>query len=227
MSLTLLVVWRHGRTEWNASGRFQGQLDPPLDEVGLSQAAAAARALATLEPDLVVASDLQRAAATGAALAAAAGCPIRYDERLRETSLGTWEGLTRSEVEQRFPDDYAAWAEGRLQRRGGGETREEVAARMLPVVAEIEAGSEAGRGLGPVGTAVVATHGGAGLGLVGALVGLPPAHWGALAVLGNCRWAELKRTRKGWRIAAYNAMAPEDLAELPPALDVEPPQVWT
>jgi probable phosphoglycerate mutase len=225
VSLTFLVVWRHGRTEWNASGRFQGQLDPPLDEVGAAQAMAAAKALTTLEPDLVVASDLQRAAATGMTLADAAGCPIRFDDRLRETSLGTWEGLTRAEVEQRYPEDYAAWTAGTLQRRGGGETREEVAQRMLPVVAELESETtEAGE---PVDTAVIATHGGAALGLVGALVGLPREHWGALAVLGNCRWAELKRTRKGWRIAAYNAMAQQDLAELPPALDVEPPQVWT
>lgn len=221
MSLTFLVVWRHGRTEWNASGRFQGQLDPPLDEVGIAQAAAAAQALATLEPGVVVASDLQRASATGAALAQRAGCPIRLDARLRETSLGSWEGMTRAEVERRYPEDYEAWSSGRLVRRGGGETREETAARMLPVVAELEGAAE------DVETAVIATHGGSGLGLVGSLIGLPPEHWGALAVLGNCRWAELKRTRKGWRLAAYNAMAPEDLAELPPALDVEPPQVWT
>ena len=97
-----LVLWRHGRTEWNATGRIQGQLDPPLDEVGVEQAQAASLVLAQLQPAAIVSSDLQRASMTAQALAARVDMTPTYDERLREIGLGEWEGLSRDEVEERF-----------------------------------------------------------------------------------------------------------------------------
>src|SRR5206468_4788215 len=126
-----VLVWRHGRTEWNAEGRFQGQLDPPLDERGRRQAAQAAPYLAaglTPEDTVVVSSDLVRAAETARSLTGLLGGPLRLDERLREHGMGSWEGLTRAEVADRFPEQYADWMAGRPVRGRGGEDPSEVAA---------------------------------------------------------------------------------------------------
>ena len=101
--MTRLIVWRHGNTDWNAGNRVQGQTDIPLNELGREQAAAAAAMLAALKPDAIVASDLQRAARTAAALAALTGLPVRTDARLRERYFGQWQGLTMTEVADPVP----------------------------------------------------------------------------------------------------------------------------
>src|SRR5438270_13849486 len=85
-----VVLLRHGRTEWNASGRFQGQMDSPLDGIGRAQAEAAAIAVAPMRPDAIVTSDLSRAQDTAAAVAKEAGVEPVADARLREIFLGTW-----------------------------------------------------------------------------------------------------------------------------------------
>ena len=95
--MTRLVWLRHGRTPWNQEGRFQGQVDIPLDDVGQTQAQRAASYLIHLEPTLIVSSDLQRAVQTAQPLAQLAGIPIAHDERLRETHAGDWQGLTHAE----------------------------------------------------------------------------------------------------------------------------------
>jgi probable phosphoglycerate mutase len=116
-----LLVLRHGRTAWNRAGRFQGQADPPLDEVGWSQADAAARALAPLDPALIVTSDLRRARQTSSVVAGRLSCPVVADARLREIDLGGWTGLDRSAAMRRFPSEYARWVAGADLARGGGE----------------------------------------------------------------------------------------------------------
>ena len=106
-----LELWRHGRTEWNATGRFQGQLDPPLDAMGHQEAAAAAAHLVATgilpAGTVVVSSDLDRTVQTANVLTALLGAPLRRDARLREHGMGCWEGLTRAEVAERYPDQYA------------------------------------------------------------------------------------------------------------------------
>ena len=104
---------RHGRTAWNAERRFQGQADPPLDEVGRAQADEVAGLLAALRPSVIVTSDLLRATQTAAPLGELAGVDVQVDPRLRERSLGHWEGLTRDEVQERYPDEFADWIAGR------------------------------------------------------------------------------------------------------------------
>src|SRR5438309_9395986 len=91
-----VVLLRHGRTEWNATGRFQGQMDSPLDGIGLAQAAAAGVAIVPMEPDAIVSSDLSRTADTAAAVSAEVGVPPSLDKRLRASQLGAWQGLTRA-----------------------------------------------------------------------------------------------------------------------------------
>ena len=124
-----IVLWRHGQTAWNMEGRLQGQTDVPLDEVGREQAQTMARLLAALEPSVIVSSDLSRAMDTARALADLVKLDVVLDEGLRETFVGTWQGLTDAEIRDRFPDEYAAWRADHHHRRGGGEIESEVADR--------------------------------------------------------------------------------------------------
>ena len=103
------MLWRHGQTVWNAERRFQGQSDIPLDEVGQAQAERAARLLAALRPDLIVSSDLSRAAQTAAPLGRLTGLEVTVDKDLRERSGGCWEGLTDTEIRTRYPVEHANW----------------------------------------------------------------------------------------------------------------------
>lgn len=198
-----IVIWRHGRTPWNAEQRFQGQTDVALDETGVAQAARAAMALARLAPSRIVSSDLARARATAESLAVLVDLPVHEDERLRETFAGEWQGLTRTELEERYGATLKQWAAGSDIRPGGGETRREVAGRM---VAAIEQGLQQ---VGSGETLVVATHGGAARAAIGSLIGLPPEHWAALGVLTNCAWSVLQENTGGvgpaWRLQEYNA----------------------
>lgn len=198
-----IVFWRHGRTAWNAERRFQGQSDVPLDEVGVAQAEQAARALARLTPARIISSDLVRALRTAQALAELTGIEVVTDPGLRETYAGTWQGLTRDELLARHGEELAAWAAGSNERPGGGETRIEVAERMVSVIRRELASMGTGR------TLVIATHGGSARAAIGALIGLPPEHWAALGVLSNCAWSVLEENAgehgPPWRLQEYNA----------------------
>ena len=109
MTLHHLILLRHGETEWNRERRMQGHRDIPLNAAGVAQAALAAPTVAALQPEVIVSSDLQRALATAQAVADRAGLPVQVDPRLRETSLGLWEGLTRAEVMEGWPGAWEEW----------------------------------------------------------------------------------------------------------------------
>lgn len=97
-----VLLLRHGQSEWNADGRWQGQADPPLTDLGRAQALHATRSLGVV--DAIVASDLQRAAATASIIAEALGVgPLVLDPDLRERDAGEWSGLTRAEIERDWP----------------------------------------------------------------------------------------------------------------------------
>ena len=200
-----VVLWRHGRTEWNASGRFQGQLDPPLDQVGRAQAAAAASVLAGMRPAVIVTSDQVRARDTALALADGLGMPVLEDPRLREINLGTWQGLTRKEAREQFPDEYAAWQTGEDVRRGGGENYSEVGRRAA------EALKDAVGGVPDGGVVVAVAHGGTIRAAIGTVLDLDVLDWWRLAPLGNTRWSVLFENRRGWQLEEHNAgTAPEE-----------------
>ncbi|MFL6239213.1 MAG: histidine phosphatase family protein [Actinomycetes bacterium] len=196
-----LVLWRHGRTEWNATGRIQGQLNPPLDFVGRQQAVRAAMALSQLSPAVIVASDLERAASTAYELSKRVEVTAHHDVRLREIGLGQWEGLLREEVEERFPGEFTSWMRGEDIRRGGGETYAEVGARGAQCVLEAMDN--------PDGLVVAVTHGGTARSVIGVLLELDPASWWRLGPLGNCRWSVLIEGEHGWRLVEHNAGVPD------------------
>ena len=157
---TRVLLVRHGQSEWNAQGRWQGQADPPLSDVGRAQAHAAARSLGAL--DAIFASDLQRAAETAAIISAALGVgPVVIDERVRERDAGEWSGLTRAEIEARYPgwldstsNKHTAFASGEgVRRPPGWESDASVLARGLDALAAIHTA------VGD-GDVLVVTHGG-------------------------------------------------------------------
>jgi probable phosphoglycerate mutase len=109
MPTTDIVLIRHGETAWNLERRLQGHLDIALNAEGVRQAGALASTLAREHFDLLAASDLQRARQTAAAIARARDVPLRLDPALRERCYGGFEGLLYSEIERRFPAEFAAW----------------------------------------------------------------------------------------------------------------------
>ena len=102
MPATKLLVVRHGQSEWNAAGRWQGRADPPLTMEGRRQAAAAAQKLGSF--DAVVSSPLQRAAETAAIIVEHLDIgPVLTEPDLMERDAGEWQGLTRAEIEMDWP----------------------------------------------------------------------------------------------------------------------------
>ncbi len=198
-----VVFWRHGRTEWNAQRRFQGQTDIPLDQVGLDQANEAARLLVGLRPARIISSDLVRASRTAQALSELANVEVETFVGLRETNAGTWEGLTREELVANHGDELAAWAAGSNLRPGGGETRTEVAQRVIEVI------NQELTTVGDHETLVVVTHGGSARAAIAMMLELPPEHWAALGVLSNGAWSVLSEKDSPfgppWRLQEYNA----------------------
>ncbi len=208
-----LLLWRHGRTEWNAIGRGQGHLDVPLDDSGCKQALLAAPYLAAMRPDAIVSSDSSRAADTAAEVAELTGLTVHRDPRLREMHLGVMQGLTRAEARERYPIETAAYEAG----DGGPSGRESydaIAARAVPAVLEPQ-----------VGTLLVVSHGGTTRAVLNSLLEVRRERWRhALGPLGNCRWSELVRRGGGWQLVAHNTgpdLVPDD--SLLTTQDIEPP----
>lgn len=171
--VTSLLLVRHGQSEWNAEGRWQGQADPPLSALGEAQALAAAERLDGI--DAVWASDLVRAARTAELIAAELEVDVVLDERWRERHAGEWQGHTRDEIEGAWPGYLA---DGR--RPPGWESDAEVVERAVDACRAIAATH-------PAAGVVVVTHGG--------VVRTLERHFGAtddelLANLGG-RWVEV------------------------------------
>ncbi|MWA11080.1 histidine phosphatase family protein [Streptomyces sp. BA2] len=194
-----IILWRHGQTSWNLERRFQGSTDIELTDTGVGQARRAARLLASLKPDAIVASDLKRAAATANELAALTGLAVTHEEGLQETYAGEWQGLTHDEIIARFGDQYTAWKRGEAVRRGGGELETEVADRAAPIVLRHA------EKLPEDGTLVVVSHGGTIRTTIGRLLGLESHHWEGLGGLSNCCWSVLGQGARGWRLLEHNA----------------------
>lgn len=207
-----VILWRHGRTEWNGTGRGQGQLDIALDDTGRQQVLLAAPYVAALGPDAILSSDLSRATDSAAEVARLTGLPVRGEPRLREMHLGRMQGLTHDEARARFPVDYAAFERGDLG-AAGREAPDSLVARAVPAVLEQA-----------VGTLLVVSHGGTIRALLNALLELPRERWrDALGPLGNCRWSEIRRRRGGWQLVAHNTgpdLVPDDSRAT--AQDIEP-----
>jgi probable phosphoglycerate mutase len=137
-TVTRLYLVRHGATQLTAEDRFSGAEGVELSEEGRAQVARLGERLVDEEIRALYASPLSRAVETARILAAACGLTVETRDGLREISHGHWEGLTRREVEARFPDEYASWdADPFTFAPEQGESGVAVLARALPVIREI------------------------------------------------------------------------------------------
>lgn len=203
-----LVILRHGRTAWNASGRAQGHADVELDDVGHAQARGAARHLATREIHALWSSDLSRARRTAEYLAELTGLPVTEDRRLREFDVGLRQGLTLDEFADRFPEEFADWTRGSgLVPGKGGESSDDVAARIVPALHDCVAALERGQ------TGVVVSHGAAMKIAVAGLLEWPHDQAASLKGVDNCAWVTLEEIEHGGRLrlAGYNEKAPREV----------------
>ena len=155
MSVTELVLVRHGETTWNRARRIQGHIDIALSELGVQQAQATARKLATERVAAIISSDLTRAYQTARTIGQACGLPVAIDARLRERALGAFEGRTHAELQRDHADDYARWKarEPDFVLPGRAESLAAFQARVEQVLAELAAAH-------PNARIVVVTHGG-------------------------------------------------------------------
>ena len=202
MSGLRLVLVRHGITDWNREGRFQGHLDPPLSRIGLEQAARVGKRLSAdpeLRPHRIVTSSLTRATETAAAIGAATGAPVEADTRLIEIGQGEWEGRTHAELEVADADRYRAWREAAgIRQPPGGEPIPAATARITSLIDElVEATEDEGA------TVCLVSHGGSLRVMAQVLLDLAGDRSWALDV-DNASVGVLSRIDRRWRLDRWN-----------------------
>ncbi len=197
-----LFLVRHGETDDNHNGVFQGQAGRGLNARGRVQAEKLGLRIADLEPGIdfhaLYTSDLERAVDTASILSEVTGLPVHVDEGLREIFVGGWQGKTTREVEELFPEEVAAWRAGLDVARGGGETYTDLAARMSEAIARIV---ERERG----GHLCLVSHGAAIKAYVASLFGDVMTAMRVLGTLSNTGVTVIERDRDGRsRLVVWN-----------------------
>ena len=202
MAKRLLLV-RHGESVWNAEGRWQGAADPPLSDAGRAQARSAAVALDGEGIDGVVSSDLVRALETATIVADALGLPAPLvDPRWRERDVGEVSGLTREEIDTKWPGLLEQWRRGELESMPGGEP--DITPRVVDALE--------GVATAPVGACtLVLTHGGV-IGAVDRWIGNPYLRVGNV----QGRWLDVDDDGQITMAGVFSAVADDD--EAPVAL---------
>jgi broad specificity phosphatase PhoE len=150
--VTTIFLARHGESDWNAANRFQGHSDRPLTDLGRRQAEALADAVGQEKVAAIYSSPLIRALETARIVGARTGLRVLEDADLREVDTGSWSGLSRQEVQERFPEGFERWVSGGAGWEDG-ESYEEMAERTLRAVRRIAEAHPGGRVL-------VVSHGG-------------------------------------------------------------------
>lgn len=197
-----MVLIRHGESEWNAAGRWQGHSDIGLSPLGRRQADMTAEFLARHECNvrMIASSDLVRVTQTAALSARAFGMDLRLDPRLREIDVGWWSGLTTAEIRARDPGMYAAVRAGDDVPRGGAETEAQLRSRVTGAVEDLRAQC-------PDGTLLVFCHGGPVRSVVAAALGLAANPQPELAGPDNCSRTVLLYRDGAARLSCYNETA--------------------
>lgn len=166
MPTTRVFLVRHGATVLSAEDRYAGSVDAALSDEGQAQSAALGARLAGEPVGAAYASPLARAQDTARAIVAGRGIAVAEEPDLRETDHGHWEGMTRHEVQSRFPDEYTRWERDPFTfAPKGGETGLQVLARALPAFLRIVGGH-------PDGSVLVVSHKATIRLVIGALLGV-------------------------------------------------------
>jgi len=132
------ILIRHGQTDWNVIGRYQGQADPPLNQRGLEQAHQLADELEAVQLDWLVSSPLQRALQTAEVIGHQLHIPVRTDPRLMEIHQGEWQTRLRSDIEDHYPELFKSWETEPWQvTPPGGESLQQVQERVYQAMDEI------------------------------------------------------------------------------------------
>lgn len=140
---THLILIRHGETDWNVEGRYQGQADPPLNQQGLAQARQLTQELRGVGLDVLYSSPLRRAFKTAQILAEALDIPLHSEPRLMEIHQGEWQTLLYTEIATRYPEIFHRWqTEPWTVTIPGGENIAQVQKRVYAAVDEILARHE-------------------------------------------------------------------------------------
>jgi probable phosphoglycerate mutase len=183
--VTVLLLARHGETDWNSERRWQGHADRPLNEVGREQARELAETLADRAVDVVYSSDLARAHETALIVADRLGLPVEVDPGLREVDVGDWSGRLLTEIEEVDPAGFQRWRQGHKAWRGG-ESYEEMGERVVAAVLRLAARH-------PRQTVLIVTHGGSIRACRASAAGLDYAasRVAAIGSMANCEVAEL------------------------------------
>ncbi len=198
---TTLLLLRHGETEWNLSGRWQGQAaDTPLTDLGRQQARIVAGRLRAYPITAIYSSDLLRAFETAQIVGQMFSLAPVAEPALRESDVGAWTGLTWPEITQRFPDQVAAMLAGQEVQRGGGESYGELQAR-LAVAAEGIAARHPGQ------TVLLVSHGAALRSLVAHVLGASLAQMHRIAIGGNTALSVVQIRNGHLRLVSYNDTA--------------------
>ena len=196
--MTLLYFARHGETDDNAALVFQGQGGRGLNSRGRAQARRLAERMRKARVASIVTSDLQRAMETAVIVGDACRVEPSLDDELREVDVGTWTGRSHAQVEELYPEEWAAWSTGLDARRGGGETYAELSQRIERAVVRIAA-------MDAKDPILVVSHGGSIKSYVAKLLGVGPEGLRALAGVGNCGLTIIERDTRGRsRLHAWN-----------------------
>lgn len=193
---TTILLIRHGQTEWNAQGRWQGHADVPLNEVGRQQARALARRLAAWPIRAIYASDLQRAAETAVILGQMVGLSPQFDPEWRERDVGEFSGLTGDETRQRYPEVWQGMKRGAIN-PPNGETHDRLAERAIAAFRRTLARHEGEM-------AAIISHGGTLAAVVTHVLGLPMNSYGRFSLRGNTGLSIVVQDDRGAYLSLLN-----------------------
>jgi probable phosphoglycerate mutase len=216
MSTTVYLI-RHGETDWNLVGRWQGHADVPLNELGYRLARILARRLARegVQFEAIYSSDLARAFQTAWEIGASVKVPVQLLPNLREIDLGTWSGLSYAEIKVTHPTEMALLELGQDIPRGGAETMSAMQKRVVEAVDAIASHHE-GATLGLI------THGGCIRMLLAHAENFHGDGFKRFPHIGNTSLSIMRVSADGWEILTTNDMAhleeehEPDLVSAPP-----------
>ena len=191
-----ILLMRHGQTDWNKAGRWQGHTDIPLNETGRQQAEALGKRLKSWPIKAIYTSDLQRCVQTAVPLANALGVKPKLAPLWRERDVGDFGGMTGEQTRQQYPEIWAKATRGMVD-PPNGEPFIEVQRRAWQAYETVaEAHDE--------GTVAVVTHGGLLHALLGQVMGIDPSIYGRFSMRGNTGLSIIEINSRGPIVTRLN-----------------------